>query len=73
MTTWRQLFAGCWSGCQETIWTHDVLTCLRCGTVIDVLPQATVRGPAHDPEPVRGQPTGKAVVSYKVTFKKRAG
>lgn len=54
--TLRAFLFGCWSCHQETIWTHHVLTCLQCGTVIEVLPQATVRGPAHDPEPVRGVP-----------------
>lgn len=70
--TWREFYFGCWLSHGETLWTHDVMECQRCGTVIEVLPQATIRGPAHDPEPVRGQPTGRAVVSHKVTFKKRS-
>lgn len=53
--TWRAFWAGCWTS-HEPIWDGPALTCMVCGTVIQVLPQATVRGPAHDPEPVRGTP-----------------
>lgn len=69
--TFKAFWAGCWFGHQEPIWQHDHLTCLTCGTRIDVLPQTLTRGPAHDPEPVRGQPTGRAVKSGKVSPLKR--
>lgn len=62
MKSLRAFFAGCFKTHQEPIWTGNVLTCLTCGTVIEVLPQATVRGPAHEPEPVRGVPKIKAKV-----------
>lgn len=61
----KALFAGCWSGHAEPIWTGNVLTCLQCGTVIEVLPQKTVIGPAHVPEPVRGTPLMKAKVQRR--------
>lgn len=54
--SFRRLWFGCLLRHGEVIWTHDVMTCLQCGTVIKVLPQATIRGPAHTPEPVRGKP-----------------
>ena len=54
--TFRAFWSGCWFEHLEPYWTHDHLTCQRCGTRIAVLPQAIVRGPRHDPEPVRGRP-----------------
>lgn len=64
------LFRGCWLSHGELHWTHDVLTCDRCGTVIQVLPQPVVKGPAHDPEPVRGQPDLHAVPAKTAKPKK---
>ena len=63
--TIRVFLAGCWFGHKETIWTQKVLTCLHCGTVIPVLPAASVRGPASIQEPVRGTPKMKARVERK--------
>lgn len=54
----RRLLAGCWT--HEPIWTGTTMTCQTCGTVIEVLPQETVRGPKHDPDPVRGAPLLRA-------------
>lgn len=58
--TLRALFAGCWFRHGEPVWEGDHLRCLTCGTVIEVLPQRLVTGPAAIPEPVRGQPKIKA-------------
>ena len=58
--TFRELVHGCWWTHAETIWEAGHFRCLQCGTTIDVLPQAVIRGPRHHPEPVRGQPKLKA-------------
>lgn len=60
--TLRAVWYGCWFSHGETHWTRDRLECQRCGSIIDVLPQVIVRGPAHVPEPVRGQPLQQAKV-----------
>lgn len=55
--TWRSFWFGCWfEHSAETFWTRERLECQRCGEPIEVLPQATVRGPAHEPDQVRGIP-----------------
>lgn len=58
--TFRAFLSGCFRTHQEPVWEGDHLRCLQCGDVIEVLPQVTVKGPAHDPEPVRGEPRMKA-------------
>lgn len=56
----RRLFFGCWFS-HDPIWEAQHFRCLTCGTVIQVLPQKlNLKGDAHIPAPVRGQPTAKA-------------
>ena len=69
--TFRAFWYGCWGGHREPIWEGSSLTCLTCGSIIPVLPQTTVRGPASIPEPVRGQPQIRAVKESKVAALKR--
>lgn len=57
----RELWYGClFRHSSDTIWEADAMRCLRCGTVIQVLPQKRVIGPAHVPAEVRGQPKMQA-------------
>lgn len=56
----RRLFSRCLFRHQEPLWEGNAMRCLECGTVIPVLPQATVRGPKAAPDEVRGQPKLKA-------------
>lgn len=58
--TFRALVHGCWFAHQETIWQGQSLTCMQCGTVIQVLPQGLIRGPKAQADPVRGVPTIRA-------------
>lgn len=68
----RALWFGCITKHHEPIWTSDHMECLTCGTVIDVLPQPTVRGPAHEPSPVRGVPKMRAVTVGRVASMRRS-
>jgi hypothetical protein len=41
---------------KERIWAKGRLQCMACGHPVEVLPQAVIRGPAHEPDQVRGIP-----------------
>lgn len=63
--TLNQLWHGCAFSHGDTLWTQDRLECQRCGEPIDVLPQATIKGPAHEPALIRGTPRLKVKVERK--------
>lgn len=58
--TFREFWHGCWLRHGDTIWEAQHMRCLTCGSRINVLPQAVIRGPAAIPTEVRGQPLMQA-------------
>ena len=65
MIVWRRLVSGCWS--HDQVRARDeqgrlILVCQNCGSIHrPALEAETLKGPAHQPADVLGQPKIKAV------------
>lgn len=73
-----RLWHGCWLSHGHRYWTRTesgvgVLRCENCNHDLPILATEAIKGPAHEPKEVRGQPKTRTFQEAKLSKIRRVG